>query len=402
MKLPFIPIISSLGDPRLTEEVLSRTRFQLSDIVSYLEFMPTVTTWKEPPSFDVPVVLFLITGGTERTAAQVEAPEYLILVHPSLNSLPAALELQTFFQNLRKKARIITVEEAKRTIPIKAKVRQAIQKFFSSRVLLIGEPASWLVGSSLDQEKLEKKFQISLNTLSLEELIEAYEGSPQVQDFGIFLTCPWKGIEKGDLPKVLKLSRVMDDIIKKGGFSAVSLSCFDLLGKTGQTGCLPLACLNNSGIPSSCEGDLPSLITMLLLNSLSGKPSFMGNPSWIEKDQLVLAHCTVAPALTRDICLSTHFESGKSVALEGTIPPGTQTLAKIAPSLEGIFFASVQVLPWQRKPNLCRTQALLKFLGAEKIKTFPLGNHLILIPGDLSSELDEASQVLGLAKFGDF
>lgn len=402
MKFPFIPLASSLSDPRLTDEVLSGTRFQLSAIHSYLEFMPRVTAWEEPTSFDVPVVLFLITGGTEKLASQVKSPEYLLLVHPSLNSLPAALELRTFLESAGRKSRIITVEEAKKVIPLKAKVLEGMKKFFSSRILLIGEPASWLVGSSVDPESLKKKFKISLKELSLGDFIGSYEDSPQVQDFGVFLTCPWKGIEKGDLPKVLKLSRTLEKISREGEFSGISLSCFDLLEKTGQTGCLSLACLNNSGIPASCEGDLPSLITMLLLHCLSGKASFMGNPSWIEKDQLILAHCTAAPSLTQDLCLSTHFESGKSVAIEGVIPPGTYTIAKIAPSLEGIFFAPVQALPWQRKSNLCRTQALLKFPEAEAIKTLPLGNHLILTPGDLSSELEEASQVLGLKKFEPF
>ncbi|MCR4428384.1 MAG: hypothetical protein NUV68_03460 [Caldiserica bacterium] len=402
MKFPLIPLVSPLSDPRTTEETLSRIRFQLSEILPFLEFLPMGTSLEGPSSFEVPVVLFLITGGTERAASQVEAPEYLLLVHPSLNSLPAALELRTFLENAGKKARIITVEEARRTIPLKARVREGMKKFLSSRILLVGEPASWLVGSILDHDQLEKKFKINIKKIPLEELIQAYENSPPVQDLGIFLTCPWKGIEKGDLPKALKLSQVLDEMVRRGGYTGVSLSCFDLLSRTGQTGCLSLANLNNSAIPASCEGDLPSLVTMLLLNSLSGKPSFMGNPSWIEKDQLTLAHCTIAPSLTRDLCLSTHFESGKSVALEGALQPGNYTISKVAPSLEGIFFASVQVLPGQRKPNLCRTQVLLKFPGAEAIKNLPLGNHLILSPGDLSLELDEASQILGLVKFGNF
>lgn len=402
MKFPLIPLASPLGNERTIAEIISRVRFQLGEELHFLNFFPLLVDPQDKLSFDSPVILFLITGGTEKMGATIEAREYILLVHPAMNSLPAALELRTYLEASKKRVQIVTIEELKKLIPLKVKVREALSKFLSARLALIGEPASWLVGSHLDEEKLRQKWSISVERVALEWLIQSWSESEPVQDMGIYLTRPWKGVEKGCLPKVLRLSAVIEKLAKKENYSGIALSCFDLLSQTGQTGCLALANLNNSGVPAACEGDLPSLLTMLLLSALSGRPSFMANPAWIDRDQIVLAHCTVAPGLTSDFSLSPHFESGKSVALEGVITQGTYTLCKIAPSLEGIFFSSAQTLPWQRKENLCRTQISLKLPEAEFIKHLPLANHLVITPGDLSEELKEISVILGLKNLSHF
>jgi L-fucose isomerase-like protein len=122
----------------------------------------------------------------------------------------------------------------------------------------------------------------------------------------------------------------------------------------------------------------------------------MANPAWIEEDHLLLAHCTVAPSLVEHLSLRTHFESGKSVALAGDFPHGTYTIAKIAPSLKGIFCARAQSLPWERRENLCRTQVYLHLEGAKHLKETPLANHLALVPGDWRRPLREVAEILGL------
>lgn len=396
MKIPLIPLASPLSRERDITETVSRLRFQLGEGLQLLDFYPLISAPQDGLSFEGPVVLFLATGGTEKMGAIIEAQEYILLVHPAMNSLPAALELRTYLQTNKKRVQIVTIEELRKLIPLRVRVRKALSKFLSARLALIGEPASWLVGSNLNEEKLGQKWDITVEKVSLEWLIQSWNGLEPVQDMGIYLTSPWKGIGKSDFSKTLKLSKVIENLTKEEGYSGVALSCFDLLTQTGQTGCLALANLNNSGIPAACEGDLPSLLTMLLLSSLSGKPSFMGNPVWIEKDQVVLAHCTIAPNLTRNFLLTTHFESGKSVAIEGTAIPGTFTICKIAPSLDGIFFSSAQALPWQKQENLCRTQICLKLFEAEALFHLPLANHLVLSSGDFTEELKEISKDLKL------
>ena len=53
------------------------------------------------------------------------------------------------------------------------------------------------------------------------------------------------------------------------------------------------------GIPAACEGDQKSLISMVILNALTGESGFMVNPSCMnsEKKEIIFAHCTL-PIIT--------------------------------------------------------------------------------------------------------
>ena len=59
----------------------------------------------------------------------------------------------------------------------------------------------------------------------------------------------------------------------------VSVRCFDLLDTVCSTGCLGLSILNSLGVYGGCEGDMPALLSMAILGSLTGQDQFMCNPS---------------------------------------------------------------------------------------------------------------------------
>ncbi len=72
----------------------------------------------------------------------------------------------------------------------------------------------------------------------------------------------------------------------KYDLKGLTIRCFDLLSTVHNTGCIALSLLNDEGIISSCEGgDVPALISMLILNALSDEPVFMANPSSIDVEK---------------------------------------------------------------------------------------------------------------------
>src|SRR5699024_3890820 len=103
----------------------------------------------------------------------------------------------------------------------------------------------------------------------------------------------------------LKIYIGLKNIVDKYNLDGLTVRCFDLLSKVNNTGCIALSLLNDEGIISSCEGDVPALISMLILNALSGEPVFMANPSSIdvEKNEVVFAHCTIPLDMTEDYVL---------------------------------------------------------------------------------------------------
>jgi L-fucose isomerase-like protein len=396
--VPLIPLASPLHDSQSVHRILEQTKTALGpEATPRLEWHPLVTEVSQIPPIGSLAVLLVLTGGTEFLGAQVQAEEVLLLVHRSQNSLPAALELRTFFERKGRRASILIPQELTRLLPLKEKAWQAVGAFRRSRLARVGGSASWLMGSQIDPVLIEQRFRIRCEEVSLQEMFRLFEGG-STDDLWRqpWLTAETCGIGAEDLPKADRFAGALLAYAKAQGWDGLALSCFDFLLATGTSGCLALAELNRNHISAGCEGDLPALLTMRLLALLSGRSTFMGNPSWIEMDRVLLAHCTISPSLVQEFRLRTHFESGTSVAVAGTLIPGEYTLVKIAPSLEGIFFAPCRTLPWESQENLCRTQVLLEMKGAERLKRLPLANHLVLVPGDWTKELAEVASILQL------
>ena len=109
----------------------------------------------------------------------------------------------------------------------------------------------------------------------------------------------------------MRLYRAIKRICKEEKLSAVTVSCFKLIERTGTTGCLALAMLNDEGIIAGCEGDLQSVFTLLVAKALTGKVGFMANPSMINarNNEIILAHCTIGMKQTERYIIRNHFET---------------------------------------------------------------------------------------------
>ena len=142
-------------------------------------------------------------------------------------------------------------------------------------------------------------------------------------------------------------------LVKENSLGAVSINCFPhLKGKI----CIPVARLNDLGIPSACEGDLNSTILMYMLYHLSGKTVSNGDQLKIynsgKKDNsMMFSHCG-AGAFTlasekKEIRINTDYETGTGIAVY--FPeriPGGVTMANMMGSRYGyrMFIARGEAL----------------------------------------------------------
>ena len=124
------------------------------------------------------------------------------------------------------------------------------------------------------------------------------------------------------------------------------------------TGCLGLSILNSLGVYGGCEGDMPTLLSMAIIGSITGEPLFMCNPSQFDTKEgnAVFAHCTVPVTMLKGFCLNTHFESGIGVAVQGTFEPGDCTLFKCEGDLSRYFVQEGMIHNIAYSDMLCRTQ----------------------------------------------
>ena len=343
--------------------------------------------------------IFLIgSGGTENLFLRQlkENDEPIVILSTSRNnSLPACLEIKTYLENHNKLCFLLTGDENHIANMIKhiATIIGAYKSVKDNRLGLIGGASSWLIASPVEPKVIYTNFKqniIKIKMSELEELIAQEEKEmldlKRINHSNELLA---KAENQEDLEMALVIYNALKKLVKKYQLNGLTIRCFDLIKKYKNTACLALALLNEEGITAGCEGDIHSLVTMHLVNSLTNRSSFMANPSKFnyEDQSVMLAHCTVPLNMVTSFKLMTHFESGLGIGIKGELPEGRITLCKIAPdyTLENTLCIPATIKENLNLANYCRTQILVALNedGLLEILKASFGNHIIVAYGDV-------------------
>ena len=314
-------------------------------------------------------LIYVRTGGTEgiflRLLPQLleksQRPFYLLTSGKS-NSLAASMEILSYLQQHDLRGEIIhgSAEYIARKIRVLEKVGEARQWLDGARLGIIGKPSDWLISSQADYEVVRQRLGIELVDIPMQELLDT--------------------VADGDIYGALKT------LIGRYRLQGFTLRCFDLLTALRDTGCMALAKLNAEGYVAGCEGDVPAMLSMMMVRSLLGVSGFQANPARIdpEKGEMLFAHCTIPLDMVEHYELDTHFESGIGTGIRGYMKEGPVTIFKVAGDLSRHFIAEGQLVRNESKPDLCRTQQVISLSDkrqADYFLTQPIGNHHIIMPG---------------------
>ena len=336
-------------------------------------------------------LIYVRTGGAEgifkalfpKIREQYQGPVYLLTSGKS-NSLAASLEILSWLRQQGIAGEVLhgRPEALGARIRLLEQVASARRALQGCRVGVVGKPSDWLIASGADAQALREKWGVHLVDVPMGDLLEAISRTPAPEAPE---DLPMKRDIRGNWPGALQIYEALKEIREKYDLQALTLRCFDLLTAVGNTGCIALARLNAEGIPASCEGDVPALLSMMLARALTGCPGFQANPSEIDAlgGEILFAHCTISLAIPRSVQYDTHFESGISVGIHGEFPEGPVTVLKLSGNLERAFVAEGELVANQYEENLCRTQVRVRLSPDEAryFLTHPIGNHHIIVPG---------------------
>ena len=377
--------------------------------------------WKGPDFSDFgsePLSLIYVrTGGAEGIFQKLlpgllekGVKVFYLLTSGKSNSLAASLEILSYLrqQGLRGEVLHGSPEYLRGRIGLLAKVEAARRALAGKRIGILGHPSDWLISSVWDDAALRDRLGLTTEYMTMEEVLEALgasaKGSSVAQKkgpgtsiadaFDVPEVLPMAQDIRASFPGAVQIYRTLKAIIAERGYVAITLRCFDLLGTVHNTGCYALAQLNSDGIPSSCEGDVPALLSMMVAHALTGCTGFQANPARIDAEtgEMLFAHCTIPFNMVGDhYCYDTHFESGIGVGIHGHFPLGPVTVFKLSGKLDRAFIAEGEALRNQKEPDLCRTQVWLRLRpeDARYFLTDPIGNHHILLPGHHAAMLRE-------------
>ena len=327
-------------------------------------------------------LIYVRTGGTEgifkrllpQLQTQTQRPLRLLTSGKS-NSLAASMEILSYLRQQGLRGEIIhgDADYIRRRVQLLEQAGEALLRLRGCRLGIVGAPSDWLIASDADREAVSRKLGIELTDIAMEELLE--DERLNIKDERL---CGSSGAEA--------IYHALKAIVGRHGLQGFTIRCFDLLTAVKNTGCLALAKLNSEGTVAGCEGDVPALLSMTIVKALTGVSGFQANPANInpQTGEMVFAHCTIPLNMVERYELDTHFESGIGVGIRGYMKTGPVTIFKVSGDLQRCFVAEGELVRNEAKPDLCRTQQVIRLNDAAQAAYFltqPIGNHHIVVPG---------------------
>ena len=394
MQINLIPLYSFLH--KNNQKVIKEDLLFVDEINNFLmDDDLLITENAKNPLFDV---VLIGSGGTEslflKRLNDLKEP-IVILSTSKNNSLPACLEIKTYLENHNKLCFLLSGSEEHIANMLKhiATITNAYETIKDSKLGIIGGPSSWLIASPVEPKLIYTNYKINIVKIKMSELDSLIEeGEKEMLDINEIPHAHElmnKFENKEVIHQALVIYVAIKKLVKKYELKGLTIRCFDLLKKYKNTACLALALLNEEGIVAGCEGDIHSLITIFIVNALTGRSAFMANPSKFnyEDNSLLLAHCTVPLNMCSSYSLDTHFESGLGIGVRGEMPEGKITICKVAPdyTLDNCVCIPANIKECPHLDGYCRTQIIVS-LGEEgllDILKASFGNHLIISYGEV-------------------
>ena len=393
MSIAIYTLTSELHDEKAVDAV---TREFLNSLDVDYEFKGSDYADYGSHSLDL---IYVRTGGTEGIfrrllptfQEQSKRPFYLLTSGKS-NSLAASMEILSYLRQNDFKGEIIHGDSdyISKRIRLLAKVGEGRQSLKGCRLGVVGAPSDWLISSHVNHDAVMRRLGISLVDIPMQELLDVMAATPLRE------TNEQSSADaiRNALPVANQIYDALKTIVERHQIQGFTIRCFDLLTAVHNTGCLALAKLNAEGIVAGCEGDVPAMLSMKIVQSLLGVSGFQANPASInpETGEMLFAHCTIPFNMVERYEFDTHFESGIGVGIRGYMKEGPVTIFKVSGDLSRSFIEEGELIRNQAKSDLCRTQQVIQLSHPSQTKYFltdPIGNHHIILPGHHRDLLEE-------------
>ena len=340
-------------------------------------------------------LLFVASGGSEGYFLEIfpklRGRRCFILTSGESNSLAASMEILSYLRKHGSFGEILhgDVGQLAEKIRVLRNAHRALRALRGKKLGCVGAPSDWLIASDYSPDAVAEKLGLGFVSIAMDELLDEIQ-KRSYEENEYTLLFKRQSFDKDEIEKALCIYGAFQRLVDKYGLIGISVRCFDLLDSVHSTGCLGLSILNSLGVYGGCEGDMPTLLSMAILGSVTGKPLFMCNPSRFDTKtgQAVFAHCTVPVTMLDGFCLNTHFESGIGAAVQGTFNEGDCTLFKCEGDLSRFCALEGTVVKSAFSDALCRTQVHVKLDDFSYFLTRPINNHHVLCTGKHAAEIE--------------
>jgi L-fucose isomerase-like protein len=287
-----------------------------------------------------------------------------------------------------------------------------LKNALGARILAIGGPGGWAAPKAPELAKDRWKLDIQTVTYDdLKQLIQAARADQAAVALAKkraddYLKDPQVKLEtkREFVDNCFLLDQVFRALMAKAGARAITVNaCMGTIMPVSETtACLTLTTLNDDGYMAFCESDFVVIPAGILLDGITGHPTFLHNPCYPHGGQITLAHCTGPRKMDgktlEPVRIVTHYESDYGAAPKVEMRKGqrlTHILADFAATRWHGLRSEIVEAPFY---PICRTQIEVQYkvddaLLAEKMHGF----HWMTVYGDYLREVSYALKRMPIA-----
>ncbi len=216
------------------------------------------------------------------------------------------------------------------------------------------------------------------------------------------------GMDPEALEKSLRIKLALDALRRRRGLDAFAVRCWpEAFTEYGGAVCGPASFLGEERVPCACEADVCGAASQLLLNTLTGRPSFLADLVDMDEsdDTGVVWHCGQAPVSMCDpeAAPEAAVHSNRRLPLLFQFPlrPGRVTLMRLSRGRGRTKLVLIGGDMLRRPPAFTGTSGVLRFDGGagralHGIIDSGLEHHVAVAYGEHRPALAAAAAELGL------
>ena len=197
-------------------------------------------------------------------------------------------------------------------------------------IVAVGGPSGWGTGGRKAAELARTIWKLDIRTVGYPELGERIKKARQndalvrqlngkaeqyLKQKGVTLRTARESVTNSFV-----LTEVFRDLLDEAQTDAITINqCMGTIMPLSQTSaCLPLSILNDEGYMAFCESDFVVIPSGILMHYISGKPTFLNDPTYPHDGVVTMAHCTAPRKMDGEhdepVQILTHFESDYGAA----------------------------------------------------------------------------------------
>ncbi len=289
----------------------------------------------------------------------------------------------------------------------------ARRKLSEARIGLLGYASMGMYTGTIDHTQLRCQLGPEIDHLDQYEVVVRYEktGDDEVEEW-LKQTESWQlgaGVSLTDLRKAFRMALAIDRIAEKHGWDALTIKCQYELSRTfGLAPCLPLSILGDRRVVS-CEGDLPLVVSQLILHYLTGEPTSYGDLHDATETYILLGACGFAPLsyAAAAPAINKHTALYEGLLNSSPYKPGRVTLLRLG-ARRGHFKLHVAAgdaeLPPPFREMGCPTYPFVKIALDGDVDDFMQhvpSQHYAIAYGDVREEIKVLCRLLDIEIIND-